>query len=119
MSLGESRLGCGLGKVLGTQFPGEARRWRETSGRDGPSVEARGLRDVLIAVVDGLKGFPEAIESVYPQATVQTCIVHMIRHSLAHASWEERKSLAAALDAFEAGPWGRRYPGIARSWRSA
>ena len=85
--------------------------------------------------MDGLTGFPEAIESAYPQATVQTCIVHMIRHSLAHASWKERKALAAApkaihqapteaaaaaaLDAFEAGPWGRKYPGIVRSWRSA
>ena len=98
-------------------------------------LKARGLRDVLIAVVDGLKGFPEAIESAYPQATVQTCIVHMIRHSLAHASWKERKALAAALkaiyqapteaaaaaalDAFDAGHWGQKYPGIARSWRSA
>ena len=88
----------------------------------------------LIAVVDGLKGFPEAIESAYPQATVQTCIVHMIRHSLAHASWKGRKALAAALkaiyqapteaaaaaalDAFDAGHWGQKYPGIARSWRS-
>ena len=54
----------------------------------------------------------EAIESVYPQATVQTCIVHMIRHSLAHALWKERKSLAAAaLDPFEAGSWGQRYSG--------
>ena len=48
-------------------------------------LKARGLRDVLIAVVDGLKGFPEAIESVYPEAVVQTCIVHLIRHSLAYA----------------------------------
>ncbi|MYA63854.1 MAG: IS256 family transposase [Gemmatimonadetes bacterium] len=98
-------------------------------------LKARGLQDVLIAVVDGLKGFPEAIESVYPEATVQTCIVHLIRHSLAYAGWKERKALAsalkavyqapteaaaaAALDAFEAGPWGRKYPGIVRSWRSA
>ena len=89
-------------------------------------LKARGLRDVLIAVVDGLKGFPEAIESVYPEATVQTCIVHLIRHSLAYASSKERKSLASALkavhqapteaaaamalDAFEAGPWGEKYP---------
>ena len=55
-------------------------------------LKARDLRDVLIAVVDGLKGFPEVIESVYPQATVQMCIVHMIRRSLAHASWKERKA---------------------------
>ena len=98
-------------------------------------LKAHGLRDVLVAVVDGLKGFPAAIESVYPQATVQTCIVHMIRHSLAHASWQERKALAAALkaiyqapreaavaaalDGFEAGHWGPKYPGIVRSWRAS
>ena len=98
-------------------------------------LRARGVTDVLIAVVDGLKGFPEAIEAVYPEATVQTCIVHLIRRSLAYASYQERRELAAALktiyraptqaaaeaalDAFEAGPWGRKYPAIARSWRSA
>ncbi len=73
-------------------------------------------------------------KAVYPQATVQTCIVHLIRYSLAHGSWKERKPLAAALrliyraptvaavkeelEAFEAGPWGQKYPAIARSWRS-
>ena len=83
-------------------------------------LRARGVTDVLIAVVDGLKGFPEAIEAVYPEATVQTCIVHLIRRSLAYASYQERRELAAALktiyraptqaaaeaalDAFEAGP---------------
>ena len=97
-------------------------------------LKARGLMDVPVAVVDGLKGFQEAIESVYPQAAVQTCIVHLIRHSPTHASWKERKALAAALkavyqapteaaaasalDAFEAGPWGQKYPGIGRGWRS-
>ena len=97
-------------------------------------LKTRGLQDVLIVVVDGLKGFPEAIEAVYPQATVQTCIVHLIRYSLAHASWKERRSLAAALRAlyraptaasaeaelegFEAGAWGQKYPAIGRSWRS-
>ncbi len=57
----------------------------------------RGTQDILVAVVDGLKGFPEAIESVFPEAQVQTCIVHLIRYSLSFASWKERKSLAAAL----------------------
>ncbi len=52
---------------------------------------ARGVADVLIAVVDGLKGFPDAIEAVFPQATVQTCIVHLIRRSLAYASYQERR----------------------------
>jgi putative transposase len=57
----------------------------------------RGLADILIAVVDGLRGFPEAIEAVYPQAQIQTCIVHLIRNSLNLASWKDRKGLIAAL----------------------
>ena len=96
-------------------------------------LKARGVRDVLIAVVDGLKGFPEAIEAAFPEATVQTCLVHLIRYSLAHASWKERKELAGALrpiyqadtveeaeealDGFEASSWGRKFPAIVRSWR--
>ena len=94
----------------------------------------RGVQDVLIAVVDGLKGFPEAIASVFPQATVQTCIVHLIRNSLAFVIWKDRKTIlpdlkaiyraeseAAArqrLEAFEA-KWGARYPAIGQSWRRA
>lgn len=96
-------------------------------------LKARGVRDVLIVVVDGLKGFPEAVEAAFPEATVQTCLVHLVRYSLAHASWRERKSLATvlrpiyqaetlegaeeALDAFEASSWGRKFPAIVRSWR--
>lgn len=96
-------------------------------------LKARGLEDVLIAVVDGLSGFPDAIEAAYPQALVQTCIVHLIRNSMAYASWKERKAIAAslkpiyqaenasaaesALDAFETGEWGQKYPNIAKSWR--
>ena len=98
-------------------------------------LKARAVADVLIAVVDGLKGFPEAIEAAYPEAAVHTCIVHLIRRSLAYASYQERRKLAAALktvyraptqaaaeaalDAFEAGPWGDKYPAVGRSWRSA
>src|SRR5437773_12398459 len=59
-------------------------------------LKNRGVEDVLIAVVDGLKGFPEAITAVFPQATVQTCIVHLLRHSLDFVSWKDRKSVAAA-----------------------
>ena len=97
-------------------------------------LKARGLADILIAVVDGLKGFPEAIEAVYPEAVVQTCIVHPLRYSLAHGSWKERRALAAALrpiyqalteaeataalDDFKTGPWGQKYPAIVRCWRS-
>ena len=89
-------------------------------------LKTRGVADVLIAVVDGLKGFPEAIEAEFPEATVQTCIVHLIRRSLAYASYKERRVLAAArktiyraptqaaaeevLDAFEAGPCGEKVP---------
>lgn len=95
----------------------------------------RGVEDVLLAVVDGLKGFPEAILAVFPEAMVQTCIVHLLRHSLDFVSYKDRKSVAAALKAiyraddadkgrnelvaFENGPWGRRYPAIAQSWHRA
>ncbi len=98
-------------------------------------LKAPGVRDVLIVVLDGLKGFPEAIEAAFPEAMVQTCLVHLIRYSLAHASWKERKELAGALrpiyradtleeaeealDGFEAGPWGRKFPAIVRSWRGS
>src|SRR5271165_5584307 len=100
---------------------------------DAIRVKARGAQDILIAVVDGLKGFPEAINAVFPQTIVQTCIVHLIRHSMDFASWKDRKSVAqalrtvyraadvaagqAALDAFAQGPWGAKYPAIAQSWR--
>lgn len=95
----------------------------------------RGVEDILIAVVDGLKGFPEAITAAFPGTQVQTCIVHLIRHSLAYCSHKERPAVAAALklvyraenevmalrrlEEFEAGPWGRKYPTIAASWRRA
>ena len=97
-------------------------------------LKNRGIADVLIAVVDGLKGFPEAITAVFPQAVVQTCIVHLIRHSLDFVSWKDRKPRCGgpeghlqshgcrrpawqALDDFDSGPWGQRYPAIAQSWR--
>ena len=93
----------------------------------------RGVEDVLIAVVDGLKGFPEAITTVFPEASVQTCIVHLIRHSLTYCVWNDKEAVAAALklvyraeseaialrrlEEFEAGEWGKKYPTIAASWR--
>src|ERR687894_750932 len=93
----------------------------------------RGVQDILIAVVDGLKGFPEAIAAVFPRTQVQACIVHLIRSSLDSVSYKDRKAVAAALkevyrardaeagraalDAFDEGPWGRKYPAIAQSWR--
>jgi putative transposase len=97
-------------------------------------LKTRGLADMLIAVVDGLTGFPEAIGAVFPQATVQTCIVHLIRNSMAFVSWKDRKRImpdikaiyraetaaaaAAKLEEFEA-KWGARYPAVAPSWRRA
>ena len=98
-------------------------------------LRSRGVEDILIAVVDGLKGFPDAILAVFPEATVQTCIVHLLRQSLAFVAYKDRKSVAAALKdiyravdatagetalaAFEEGSWGRRYPAIGQSWRRA
>ena len=86
----------------------------------------RGVGDILIAVVDGLKGFPEAINAVFPETIIQTCVVHLIRHSLEFVSWKDRKPVVpalrmiyrakdadagkAALDAFDAGPGGENIP---------
>ena len=96
-------------------------------------LKNRGVQDILLAVVDGLKGFPEAISAVFPQTHVQTCIVHLTRYSLSFAGWSERKHLAKALraiyrapsaeaaagelDAFAESDWGRKYPPIVNAWR--
>jgi len=95
-------------------------------------LHRRGTRDVLIACVDGLAGFPEAIEAVFPEAWVQTCIVHQIRSSLRYVNYRDRRTLAKDLrpiytapnaDAAEAElnrfdeQWGARYPMIADAWR--
>jgi putative transposase len=96
-------------------------------------LKTRGCNDILIAVTDGLKGMPEALGTVYPATTLQTCIVHLIRNSLDYASWKDRKALAAAikpiytatsaeaaqaeLDSFEQGPWGQKFPTVAAAWR--
>jgi putative transposase len=97
-------------------------------------LKQRGVQDVLIACVDGLKGFPEAIEAVFPKTWVQTCIVHLIRASLRFVPEKNRKKVAAdlrpiytAIDAEDAAEqllaferaWGERYPMIARSWRES
>jgi putative transposase len=100
-----------------------------------PDLKTRGCHDILIAVTDGLKGMSEALAAVYPATTLQTCLVHLIRHSLDFATWKVRKDLAAALrtiytapdadlaaaalDQFAEGPWGQRYPAIVASWRRA
>jgi len=96
-------------------------------------IKNRGVNDILIAVVDGLKGFPEAITAVFPQTQIQACIVHLLRNSMDYASWKERKGIATglkgvyravdaeaaalALNEFEEGPWGRKYPAITAAWR--
>ena len=98
-------------------------------------LKTRGVADILIAVTDGLKGIPEALAAVFPATTLQTCIVHLIRNSLDYASWKDRKALAAALkpvymavtaesaqaelNAFEAGPWGQKFPTVVAIWRRA
>lgn len=96
-------------------------------------LKNRGIQDILIACVDGLNGFPEAIEAVFPQTTVQLCIVHMVRNSLRFVGWKDKKSVAAdlkkiytattvedaqiALDDF-AKKWDDKFPSISRSWRA-
>ena len=98
-------------------------------------LKTRGVGDILIAVTDGLKGMPEALGAVFPETTLQTCIVHLIRNSLDYASWKDRKALAAAikpiytassaeaalaeLDAFASGAWGQKFPTVAAAWRRA
>lgn len=93
----------------------------------------RGVEDILIASCDGLKGFPEAIEAVFPRTVVQTCIVHVVRNSLRLVAWSRRRAVAKdlkevyradteqaalkALDRFEE-TWGAQFPSIARSWRA-
>jgi putative transposase len=95
-------------------------------------LQNRGVKDIFIACVDGLKGFPEAIESVFPQTQVQLCIVHMIRNSVRYVNWKDRKQLCAdlkkiytsateqqaevALDAFGE-KWDASYPTISQMWR--
>ena len=97
-------------------------------------LKQRGVRDILLCCVDGLKGFPEAIEAIYPNTTVQTCIVHLIRHSLRYVPRREREQVArelkpiytavdadaaqAALEAFD-DKWGARFPVITQAWLNA
>jgi putative transposase len=111
--------------------------WQETEGAKFwlavlNDLHQRGVEDVLVACVDGLAGFPEAIAAVFPQAWVQTCIVHQIRNSMRYVAWKDRKRVAVelkpiyravnadaawlALEAFDE-KWGQNYPMIAESWR--
>lgn len=113
--------------------------WQETEGSKFwlavlNDLQRRGVEDVLISCVDGLKGFPEAIEATFPQAWVQTCIVHLIRASLRYVNYKDRKKVASALrpiytaanaedalaelDRFDA-EWGPRYPPTVQAWRTS
>ena len=96
-------------------------------------LKNRGVTDILIACVDGLKGFPEAIESVFPQTEVQLSIVHLVRHSLNYVGWKQRKEVAKDLKTIYTAStdveaeqrlvefslkWDTKFPMIAKSWRS-
>lgn len=96
-------------------------------------LQNRGVKDILIACIDGLKGFPDAINTVYPEAQIQLCIVHMVRNSVKYVPWKDYKELTAdlkgiyravtedealkALDDFS-DKWDEKYPQISRSWRA-
>jgi putative transposase len=113
--------------------------WQETEGAKFwlavlNDLSHRGVQDVLIACVDGLKGFPEAIEATFPQAWVQTCIVHLIRASLRYVNYRDQRKVASALRPIYTAPnadaalaelerfdteWGARYPATVAAWRAA
>lgn len=96
-------------------------------------LKNRGVKDILVACVDGLKGFPEAIEAVYPSAQVQLCIVHLVRHSLNFVSWKQRKEMADDLKEIYSAPtaeqaetnliifgekWDATHPRVSQSWQN-
>src|SRR5271156_4422123 len=119
-------------EVLGMWFQANegAKFWMQVL----TDLKQRGVRDILICCVDGLKGFPEAIEAIFPKTTVQTCIVHLLRHSLKYVPRKEREQVArdlkpiyTALDADAAQEalerfhekWGQRFPVITKAWLDA
>ena len=121
----------GLKEVLGmwTAETEGAKFWLQVV----TELKNRGIKDIFVACVDGLKGFPEAIETVFPETQVQLCIVHMVRHSLNYVSWKQRKEVAADLKAIYSAPtveeaeyyleqfeekWNASHPTIGKSWRS-
>jgi putative transposase len=122
MSGNKEVLGLWLAQTEGAKF------WLQVV----TELRNRGVQDIFIACVDGLKGFPEAIEAVFPKTVVQLCIVHMVRHSLNYVSWKRRKDVAAdlrhiyqaataqeaerRLGEFEA-RWDKEYLPIGQSWR--
>jgi transposase-like protein len=131
LALGVRRDGCKEVLGLWIEQTEGAKFWL----RVVTELKNRGVKSILMAVVDGLKGFPEAIQSVFSETQVQGCIVHLLRNSLEFCSWQDRKTVAedlkgiykaptpaAAADRlaeFEAGPWGKKYPPIGRLWHRA
>jgi putative transposase len=128
VALGVTREGCK--EVLGLWGSANegAKFWLQVL----TELKNRGLQDIFIACVDGLKGFPQAIETVYPQTTVQLCIVHLVRGSLQYVNWKERRTVAQDLRAiyqattveaaeqereFFAARWDQKYPTISALWR--
>ncbi len=120
---GKELLGLWVGEHEGAKF------WLNVLTQ----LKNRGVQDILIACVDGLSGFPDAIEAAYPKAQVQLCIVHMVRNSLKYVSWKQRKAVAADLKSVYSAPnveaaeealaalearYEDSFPQIARSWRS-
>jgi putative transposase len=121
---------AGMKEVLGlwTSANEGAKFWLQVL----TEMQNRGLKDIFIACVDGLKGFPQAIETVYPKTTVQLCIVHMVRASLNYVNWKQRKQVAHDLKSIYraataeeaerqlaefAAQWDRQYPSISALWR--
>jgi putative transposase len=119
---GEKELGIWIAQTEGAKF------WLQVV----TELKNRGVQDIFIACVDGLKGFPEAIEAVFPKTAVQLCIVHLVRYSLNYVSWKLRKAVAADLRTIYAAAtveealqrltefdekWGEDYPSIIQSWR--
>jgi transposase-like protein len=120
---GKEILGFWLAQTEGAAF------WQRVMGE----LQGRGVRDILIAMIDGLTGFPAAIEAVFPQTVIHQCVVHLVRQSLQHVNWKERKLVASqlraiyqapgeaaartALAALEASPLGQKYPQIAPLWQ--
>jgi len=115
-------LGMWLSETEGSSF------WQQVF----TELQSRGVEDCYVACVDGLKGLPEAIETIYPQTQVQLCIVHKVRNSLRYVPWKERKAVAKDLRAIYAAPtreaaevalqqfserWDDRYPAISPAWQ--
>lgn len=117
-------LGCWIAEAEGAKF------WHSVLTQ----LRNRGLRDILIACCDGLTGLPDAINSVFPDTVVQTCVVHVIRNAMRFVSYQDRKKIAAGMRTIYTAPsveaaeialkdldkeWGRQYPGVIDVWRRA